>query len=159
MAYAQSASSGTVVAGGNGAGTGSTQLNMPCSVHFDSTSTSLLIANCGAHNVVRWVLGSGSWTLVVGVTGVLGVSSIHLNGPRDVTLDYMGNIYVADTVNHRVQFFRAGEINGTTIAGVTSVALPSPLNLDRPHSVVVDAQLNVYVSDTYNYRIQKFARS
>ena len=159
MSYLQNAASGTVAAGGNGAGTGSTQLNSPYSVCFDSTSNSLIIANYAANNIVRWALSASSWTLVAGVTGVAGVSSISLNGPRYVTLDYLGNFYVADTVNHRVQFFMAGQSNGTTIAGVTSVAGSSVTNLNTPYAVAVDAQLNLYVADTYNYRVQKFTRS
>ena len=156
MAYLQNAASGTVAAGGNGAGTGTTQLHTPYSVYFDATSNSLFIANGGGHNVVRWVLGGSSWALVVGVTGVAGFSSLSLNGPRDVILDSLGNVYVADTVNHRVQFYQSGQANGTTIAGVTSVPGPGSNNLNTPYSIALDAQFNLYVSDTFNHRIQKF---
>ncbi|CAF3725747.1 unnamed protein product, partial [Rotaria sp. Silwood1] len=94
MQYLSGASSGTVIAGGNGPGTGSTQLNGPFGIYFDSVSNSLVIANRGANNIVRWVIGASTWTLLAGNSGGLsGSSSTLLNGPCSVTLDSMGNIF------------------------------------------------------------------
>ncbi|CAF4908599.1 unnamed protein product, partial [Rotaria magnacalcarata] len=45
MMFLSGASSGTVVAGGTGSGTGSTQLFMPFGIYLDSATNSLLIAN------------------------------------------------------------------------------------------------------------------
>ena len=158
MAYPSGVLTGTVAAGNNGAGTASNQLNGPYCVHFDAGSNSLIIVNYNAHNVVRWVIGGSTWTLLVGVTGVAGFSNLHLHAPRDVILDSMGNIYVADSANHRVQFFKAGESNGTTIAGVTSSPGPASNQLNTPYGIALDSQFNLYVADTSNYRIQKFQR-
>ncbi|CAF1494321.1 unnamed protein product, partial [Adineta steineri] len=119
MRYFSNSTSGTVVAGNNGAGLGTTQLYYPLGIYFDSSSNSLLIVNWVGHNVVRWVLGTNSWTLVVGTTGAAGSTSTMLQSPFDVTCDSMNNVYVADTGNHRIQFYLAGQSNGTTIAGVS----------------------------------------
>ncbi|CAF1373129.1 unnamed protein product, partial [Rotaria sordida] len=120
MRFFPSNSSGTLVAGGNGNGINNTQLSTPQAVYFDSLSNSLLIANTGAHNIVRWVLGASNWTLVAGsIDGSNGTSSTRLYSASDVTLDPMGNIYIVDRRNHRIQFFPVGESNGTTIAGRT----------------------------------------
>ncbi|CAF5029765.1 unnamed protein product, partial [Rotaria sp. Silwood1] len=113
--------SGKVVAGGNGLGTARNQLYFPVGIYFDSSSNSLFIANIGSHTIVRWVIGVSNWTLVAGVTGSAGITSTLLNSPGDVTFDWMGNMYVADVNNHCIQFFRASQSNGTTIAGVTLV--------------------------------------
>jgi tripartite motif-containing protein 71 len=159
MCYNSGSALGTIAAGGNGAGTGSTQLNGPYGIYFDSTTNSLIIVNYLGNNVVRWVLGASSWTLIAGsASGAGGTSSIELNLPRDVTLDYMGNVYVIDTSNFRVQFFQAGQSNGTTIAGVTSISGTNATLLKIPYSLALDSQLNLYVADTYNDRIQKFLR-
>ncbi|CAF3479516.1 unnamed protein product [Rotaria sp. Silwood1] len=116
MRYSQSNSSGTLVAGGNGNGTNQTQLLLPNAIYFDSLSNSLLIVNTGAHNIVRWVLGASNWTLAAGnINGTAGTSSTHLKSPTDVTLDPMGNMYVVDRNNQRIQFFPVDETNGTTI--------------------------------------------
>jgi NHL repeat len=79
-------------------------------------------ALAGANNVVRLVVGASSWILVAGsISASSGSTSTRLNYPRDVTLDWMGNVYVADYNNNRIQFFEAGQSNGTTIAGVAAV--------------------------------------
>ncbi len=146
------------MAGGNGAGMNSTQLNDPRGLYFDSTTNSLIIANSGANNVVRWVIGDSNWTLVAGsINGSVGSGPTMFDNPFDVTLDPMGNVYVADRYNYRIQFFQAGELNGTTIAG-TGVSGSSSTTLDSPLSVALDSQLNLYVADTQNNRIQKFTR-
>jgi sugar lactone lactonase YvrE len=158
MRYLSGASSGTVVAGGNGLGSSSSQLNYPYSFAFDSSSSSFLIANYGSHNVVRWVLSASSWTLIAGVTGSPGSTSRMFNAPLSVTLDPMGNMYVADTNNHRIQFFLAGQSNGSTIAGVTGSAGVSSVQLNTPYWAIVDNELNLFVADTFNHRVQKFQR-
>ncbi|CAF1258688.1 unnamed protein product [Rotaria sp. Silwood1] len=158
MSYASGASNGTVAAGGNGQGTLTSQLYSPYAVHFDSSSNSLLIANYGAHAIVRWVIGSSGWTIVAGSIGYAGSTSWLLYYPQDLTFDSMGNIYVADAGNHRVQLFLAGQQNATTIAGVTSASGSLSNLLSYPHSLLLDQQLNLYVSDSFNHRIQMFVR-
>lgn len=153
-----SGASSYAVAGGAGAGTGPTQLSSPRGIYFDSSSASLIIANYGAHNIVRWVLGATSWTLIAGTTGSAGRLSTQLNGPRSVTMDSMGNIYVADTNNHRIQLFMDGQSGGITIVGITGTTGSSFTLLAYPSSVVLDSQRNLYVADTNNHRIQKFLR-
>jgi sugar lactone lactonase YvrE len=159
LCYPSGASSGTVVAGGNGSGKNNTQLSRPYGLYFDSLTNSLIIANYGANNVVRWAIGANSWTLVAGsINGSKGNTSTLLNGPLGVTLDPMGNVYVADRFNHRIQFFFINEMNGATVAGITGVSGSSSILLNNPYSVALDSQLNLYVSDSVNSRIQQFRR-
>jgi sugar lactone lactonase YvrE len=139
------------------AGTGPTQLYFPRAIYFDSSTASLVIANYGAQNIVRWVLGATSWTLVAGITGFSGSSSTQLNSPGGVTVDNMGNVYVADTGNHRIQLFIAGQSNGLTIAGAAGISGTNSSLLNSPSSVAFDSQNNLYVADTNNHRIQKFS--
>jgi len=158
MSYASGSLTGIVAAGGNGSGTLMTQLYNPSDVYFDSSSKSLFIANSGAHTIVQWVVGASFWTLVAGYAGNYGSTSFMLNNPTGLTLDSTGNLYVADTGNARVQFFLSGEANGTTIAGVTSTPGNRANLLNSPRSVALDQQLNLYVSDASNNRIQMFQR-
>ncbi|CAF0735427.1 unnamed protein product [Adineta steineri] len=159
MSYLSGAPSGTVVAGGNGLGTGSTQLNYPVGLYFDSSSNSLIIANAGSNNIVRWVIGATNWVLVAGSsTGTSGSSSELLNYPVGVTLDSLGNLYVADRDNHRIQLFLAGQTNGTTIVGVSGQSGSNNTFLYKPCAVILDSQRNLYVADTYNNRVQQFIR-
>lgn len=159
MKYSLNSSVGTLVLGGQGAGVNRTQLYTPVGLYYDSVSDSLLIANRGAHNIVRWSPGKTQWTLVAGdPNGFSGLSDIKLKNPWDVTLDSFGNLYVVDTGNNRVQFFPAGQSNGTTIAGMSGAFGANATFLSTPFSIVLDSQLNVYVSDKDNNRIQKFTR-
>ena len=157
MRYLVGASSGTVVAGGNGPGTGNTQLDYPIGLYLDSSSNSLLIANAAGNNILRWTFGATSWTLVVGDSnGAIGTTSTMFHYPVGLTLDQWGNIYVADTFNNRIQFFSAGTQSGTTIAGVGGVAGSNASLLNNPYAVLLDDNYNLYVADGNNHRIQKF---
>jgi sugar lactone lactonase YvrE len=158
MSYASGASTGTLIIGGQGAGINNTQLNGPVGIYFDSISNNLYICNYLGHHIVRWTFGATSWTLVVGTPGVFGSSSTLLSFPNGITLDPMGNLYVADTRNNRIQLFLAGQTVATTIAGITGSPGSSSVQLNSPYSVRLDNQLNLYVADLTNNRIQKFLR-
>jgi sugar lactone lactonase YvrE len=151
MSYASGASNGTLVIGEQGSGINNTQLSLPIGVYFDSVSNNLYISNYGGHHIIRW-------TLVAGTPGVFGSSSTLLSYPNGVTLDPMGNLYVADTGNQRIQLFLSGQNVGTTIAGITGSSGSASVQLNSPYSVRLDSQLNLYVADLSNNRIQKFLR-
>ena len=84
--------------------------------------------------------------------GTAGKGTGQLNTPRKVALDSQGNLYVADTLNHRIQKFdRSGKLLmafGTEGGGDGQ--------FKEPMGVTVDPQGNIYVADTWNHRIQKF---
>ena len=95
MKYLSGASSGTVIAGGNGQGFANTQLTFPMRLYFDSSSSSLFIANSVSHNILRWVIGALSWTLIAGNnSGIAGSTSTLHNQPQAVVLDSTGNVFV-----------------------------------------------------------------
>jgi DNA-binding beta-propeller fold protein YncE len=157
MKYSLNATWGVVVAGGNEQGPINTLLNKSYGICFDSSSNSLVIANTGANNIVCWVLGDTSWTLIAGDIGELfGSTPTLLRTPHDVILDSWGNVYVADVGNNRIQFFLAGQSTGITIAGITGISGTNSTLLDYPWSVALDTQLNLYVADFRTDRIQKF---
>jgi tripartite motif-containing protein 71 len=159
ISYPFGAVAGIVVAGANGQGSLNNQLNVPVGLYLDVSSNSFYIANSNAHNIVRWVVNASIWTLIAGnANGQVGFTSTMLYNPTDVTLDYMGNVYVTDNSNNRIQFFLSGQFNGTTIAGITSVSANAANTLNGPQSVTLDSNLNLYVVDTSNNRILKFER-
>ncbi|CAF3912856.1 unnamed protein product [Rotaria magnacalcarata] len=157
--YLPGASSGTVVAGGNGQGFNNYQLNYPIGLYYDSSTNSLVIANAGANNIVRWVIGASNWTLLAGSqNGTIGATSTLLYYPVCATFDLYGNMYVADTYNHRIQFFASGSQTGTTIAGVAGTQGSNSTLLKFPYTLILDNNLNMYVADSANQRIQNFLR-
>lgn len=159
MGYPSGVLTGSIEAGGNGQGFSSMQLNNPVGIYLDSITNSLFIANFQSNNIVRWPLAATNWTLVAGnLTGAGGSSSTMLNLCAGVTLDPMSNVYVADSGNQRIQFFSQGQMEGRTIAGVTGTTSTASNHLSIPYNVRLDHQLNLYVVDSGNNRIQKFER-
>ena len=159
MKYSSGLLSGTVAAGGHGPGKNNTQLYCPAGLYFDASTNSLVIANFNANNIVRWVLGDNQWTVLVGNgNGINGNTSAFLDHPTSAIFDPMGNMYVADMFNHRVQMYLVGQSNGTTLVGVSGVLGSNSTMLYYPVTMVLDNQLNLYVTDSYNQRIQKFLR-
>jgi predicted DNA-binding antitoxin AbrB/MazE fold protein len=84
--------------------------------------------------------------------GSYGSPEEQFNWPRGVAVDTSGNVYVADTDNHRIQKFTS---DGTFLTKWGARGFVDG-QFDSPYGVAVDASGNVYVADTFNHRIQKF---
>jgi sugar lactone lactonase YvrE len=103
MKWLVNATSGIIVAGGNGSGTAYTNVGDPVDVFLDSVG-SLYVSDYNNNRVMKWPKGATNGTLVVG-TGTAGTGSTELNGPSGIDFDIDGNLYVVDYVNNRVQRF------------------------------------------------------
>ena len=159
MAYEKNATNGTVAFGGQGGGLNRTQLAAPVGIYLDYLSNSLLIANHWMNNVVRWIRSEREWILMAGdINGSWNSTSTTFNRMTDMILDPMGNMYVADRDNRRIQLFMSGDYVGKTIAGTTGIVGINASLFNYPWCVKIDNQLNLYVVDSSNHRIQKFLR-
>lgn len=128
---------GTGVAGtsGNGGPAALAQINSPVGVTVDSGGN-LLISEYGGH-VIRRVTAGGIIS-TVGGTGVAGFSGdggsaslAQLNAPARVALDGAGNLYIADSNNHRLRMIEAlGRPDPPDVTGV-SPASPAADNNPR----------------------------
>ena len=157
MKYEKNASSGTLVAGGNGDGTKTNQLAYPSGLHFEVATNSLLIANTDAHNVVRWKLGDSNWTLIGGrLDGFNGTGPADLSNPFDVISDRLGNIYIADTFNFRVQLYPVNQTNATTIISSTDPIVDAYGPTMIPCSIALDNQMNLYIGNAIANQVQQF---
>jgi uncharacterized protein (TIGR03663 family) len=88
----------------------------------------------------------------VGVWGGRGSGRGEYNEPRGLAVDGAGNLYVADTKNHRVQKLSPdGQV--LTVWGSEG---EGPGQFKDPHGVAVGPDGSVFVADTWNHRIQKF---
>jgi len=74
------------------------------------------------------------------------------NVPIGMAIDSLGNFYVADSGNHRIQKF---DSEGNFITKWGRYGLGDG-EFDSPWDVAIDSLGNVYVADRLNHRIQKF---
>jgi len=150
----------SIAAGSNGCGLNTSQICSPQGLYFDKYTNSLLISSTEVHAVVRWRLGDSNWTNTIAGSpnGTRGNTSTTLNRPWGIILDPMGNYYISDRDNNRIQFFLNGQSVGRTIAGITGLYGTNPLLLFCPYWMALDKQLNLYVADACNHRIQLFKR-
>ena len=83
-----------------------------------------------------------------------GAANASLRSPSGVSVDLAGNLYIADTANHRIRKVSGGTI--TTIAGNGERGFAGDggpaidARLWFPNSVAVDGTGNLYVSDYSN---------
>ena len=82
----------------------------------------------------------------------MGSGDGQFNYPYGVAVDSSGNVYVADTDNHRIQKF---DSSGGFITKWGSYGSGDG-QFDYPSGVAVDSSGNVYVADGWNYHVQKF---
>ncbi len=126
-------------------------------VYFADRDNNVIRKVDAATGDISTVAGGGS--LQTG-DGTLATAA-WTNTPYDVAVDGAGNIYIADTFNHRIRKVDIGTGLISTIAG-TGVqgyggdggAATSAL-LDTPSGIAVDSAGNVIFSDTVNHRIRK----
>ena len=110
-----------------------------------------------ADGLIRTVAGTGS----SGFNGDRGdATQATLRAPYGVALDSRGNLYIADTFNHRIRKVTpAGGI--TTVAGSERFGFSGDgwpagqAALHYPLGVAVDIAGNLYVADTFNHRVRK----
>ncbi len=86
-----------------------------------------------------------------------------MNSPQDVAVDEVGNVYIADTFNHRVRRVTpSGQIS--TIAGTGEADFAgdggkaNQASLNRPWSLAVDGTGTLFVVDRSNQRIRTIAK-
>lgn len=145
-------------------------LNNPLGVTWDSSTSRLYIADTN-NNRIRVISNSGIISTVAG-TGVAGYSgdsmlatTATISYPMKITTDGTGNLYIADTDNHRVRFITKSTGIITTVAGTGDAGYNGDggyafmATLFRPSDVTLDPSGNIYIADAANNRIRMVDRS
>jgi cysteine-rich repeat protein len=165
------AGSGTIAGfSGDGGPATSAQLNGPYGVTIDDLGTVFLVDGLN-HRIRRVDAATGVITTVAG-TGTAGfsgdggaASSAQINSPSGVAVDDGGNVFIADTGNHRIRRVDADSGIITTVAG-TGVggfagdgSAATSAQLASPRGVAVDGSGNLLIADTDNHRIRRVDRA
>ncbi|CAF4238102.1 unnamed protein product [Adineta steineri] len=103
---------------------------------------------------MKWKKNAKEGIIVAGGNGQ-GNSLKQLNHPEGVVVDHLGQIYVADSYNHRVMRWCEGGEEGEVVVGGNGEGNQSNQLFD-PMGLSFDSEENLYVADSGNDRIQKF---
>ena len=159
---------GTTTAGfdGDSGSATSAHLNLPTALALDPTGN-LCLADTANHRIRRIDATTHIITTIAG-TGTQGYSGdagpatqAAIDSPTGLAADTTGNLYLSDTHNHRIRRIDATTHIITTIAGTGAPgsngdnAAATAATLALPHGLTLDANGNLYLSDTANHRIRR----
>src|SRR5262245_50967474 len=140
-------------------------LNTPRGIGIDAANN-IYIAEFGNNRIRKVAVGSNILTTETGngvaaAMGDLGpASEASINGPRDVSVDEWGDIWVSEFSGHSVRRIRASDHVIETIAGNGIAGFSGDLDdatlarINTPRSVVVGNDHSVYIADSGNGRVR-----
>ena len=150
--------------GGDGAAALAATLNQPASVISDRAG-GIFFADKGNHRIRR-VYANGRIATIAG-TGTAGdapdggtADAIPLNGPTGLALSESGELWIADTLNHRIRRLNldgtVSLVAGAGTPGYSGDAGSARLaHLNTPLAVALAASGDLYIADSGNNRIRR----
>jgi uncharacterized protein (TIGR03437 family) len=112
-----------------------------------------------SNGIITTAAGNGQ----AGYSGDGGAATAaQLSFPRGVAVDTQGNLYIADTGNCRIRKVTSGGIV-STVAGTGTAGFSgdggsaTSAQLSYPEAVAVGPSGNLYVADSWNYRVREIA--
>ena len=121
------------------------------------------IRKISTDGVVSTIAGTGMSGGGRGGHGDGEAPSAQFKTPTGVAVDAAGNVYVADSGNHRIRMISNGQVS--TIAGSGSITIGAHVDglattvarFNYPYDLALDAAGNIYVADYTSSRIRKIA--
>ncbi|CAF3662759.1 unnamed protein product, partial [Adineta steineri] len=140
-----------LVAAGTGIyGSAADQISTPLGIFVD-VNLDLYVADCGNHRVQLFQSGQINGITVAGNTSLN--PTITLRCPSGIVLDAEKYLFILDSGNHRIV---GSGVNGfRCLVGCDGQGSQSN-QLYSPFSLSFDTYGNMFVTDTFNHRIQKF---
>jgi uncharacterized protein (TIGR03437 family) len=167
---------GTGALGRSGDGGPAVQATLDYAAGVAADATGVVIADSGNERI-RKVSPSGTISLLAGdfegfagdggpaINAKLDLipnigSLVNVVGLADVALDTSGNLFVADSGNHRIRKITPSGII-TTVAGNGTPGFSgdggpaTSASLNAPRGLAVDAAGNIYIGDEQNHRVRR----
>ena len=138
------------------------RFNDPCGVAVDGAGNLYVTDD----SVIRKVTASGDVTTLAGGPMSFQRGSADGTGadarfylPTGVAVDSVGNLYIADSLNHTIRKITATGVV-RTLAGAAGMpgnadGAGSAARFDQPRSTAIDGVGNIYVADSFNHTIRK----
>ena len=137
------------------------RFNSPYGIVIDN-SGNIYVADIG-NQKIRKMTVSGQVSTIAGTTFGFAdgnATTAQFSSPIGMTIDALGNLYVADSENDKIRKISpAGVV--TTIAGITRGFSDGSITVAQfslPSGVAVDALGNVFVADRFNHKIRKITQ-
>lgn len=155
---------------GDGGPATSARFNNPNGIAVDSLGN-VYIADTLNDRIRKITASTGIITTVAGngTPNYAGDGSLAINAhifqPLGVAVDSAGNLYIADSYNHRIRKVTAATGIITTVAGNGSTGYngdgiaATSATLYYPQGVAVDNSGNIYITDSDNNRVRKVSAS
>ncbi|WP_299458671.1 gliding motility-associated C-terminal domain-containing protein [uncultured Microscilla sp.] len=138
----------------------------PTSVALDITGTQLYVTD-KLNNIIRQInTTNGHTTTYAGdvANGIAGhqdgnAASAQFHSPAGITVNAIGEVYIADTHNQRIRKISQGQVTtiaGTGAEGDESDVLAKDAKFRYPSGVFADLEQNLYISDKLNFAVRKY---
>lgn len=156
-AYEVATFAGSGVAGWADASGAAANFNGPMGLAFDA-SNNLYVADT-SNTRIRKISPLGAVTTFAGNGQVSNIDGANpsFKWPQAVAVDSTNNVFVADTIDHRIRKLNASG-SSTTFAGFTSGFLDANsvfAKFNQPWALTVDTTGNLYVADCNNHAVRK----
>ena len=125
------------------------ELASPSGLAVDRVNKRVYVADATKHQVLSYSTEDGKPLRTIGKRGS---EDGEFNFPTNLTVDARGQLYVADTLNFRIQIFNA---DGEFVKTFGTLG-DAPGNFNRPKGVAVDSEGHIYVMDASFNNFQIF---
>jgi trimeric autotransporter adhesin len=155
---------------GDGGQATSASMYYPWGIAVDAPGN-IYIADAGNYRIRLVTKSTGIITTVAG-DGTFGfkgdgeqATSASMYYPWGVAIDASGNIYIVDTINYRIRMVTKSTGIITTVAGDGTSGYrgdggkATSASLLYSYGIAVDASGNIFIADTYSYRIRMVTKS
>lgn len=151
------------LAGSTDATGAAARFNGPGTITVDGSGT-LFVCDFNSHTI-RQVTAAGVVTTLAGTAGAAGSAdgvgaAARFNSPQGLALDGLGNLYVADALNHTIRKIVIATATVSTFAGQAGSAgsadgTGAAARFNAPIALVLDGGGNLVVSELFNSTLRR----